>query len=277
MEFLFFDNSFILLKMTFLAKEAGSMEKQSSRQIMILQLFEKSRPVWTVGQMTRALGLPESTIYRHVRNLVTAQFLDPVTGAGYALGPAFIRYESILRETDPLILHATPVMAALLAQASPYCTVLLSRRFKDCVMCVHELRGRKSGETGYGRGVSMPMFLGATSKSILAQLPPRTLKAVYLANEETIRRVLQIRDWNQFRANVKEIRRAGFVMSKSEVTKGRIGIAAPITRNGQPFASISLAGTGWSKKKIDSYIPLVCDAAAQISKSLSREAAIISR
>ncbi len=144
-------------------------------------------------------------------------------------------------------------------------------------MCVHELRGRKSGETGYGRGVSMPMFLGATSKSILAQLPPRTLKAVYLANEETIRRVLKIRDWNQFKTTAKEIRRAGFVMSNSEVTKGRIGIAAPITRNGQSLASISLAGSGWSKKKIDTYIPLVCDAAAQISQSLSREAPIISR
>ena len=263
--------------MTFVAKYVGPMEKNSSRQIMILQLFDRSRPVWTVGQMTRALGLPESTVYRHVRNLVTAQFLDPVTGAGYTLGPAFIRYESILRETDPLILHAAPVMAALLAQASPNCTVLLSRRFKDCVMCVHELRGSKAGETGYGRGVAMPMFLGATSKSILAQLPPRTLKAVYLANEETIRRVLQIRDWNQFRATVKEIRRAGFVMTKSEVTKGRIAIAAPITRNGQPFASISLVGTGWSKKKIDRYIPLVCNAAAQISKFLLREAAIISR
>lgn len=244
---------------------------------MILQLYERSRPVWTVGQMSRALGFPESTVYRHVRNLVAAQFLDPVTGAGYALGSAFIRYESILRETDPLIRHATPIMGALLAEAGPNCTVLLSRRFKDCVMCVHELRGSKSGETGYGRGVAMPMFVGATSKAILAQLPPRTLKAIYLANEATIRRVLKIRDWNQFRASVQKIRRTGFVITKSEVIKGRIGIAVPITRDGQALASITLSGSGWSKRKIDNYIPHVRNAASLISKSLSRGKAIVSR
>ena len=43
-------------------------------------------------------------------------------------------------------------------------------------MCVHQVRGDKSrGETSYERGVAMPMFLGATSKVILAQLPDRTL------------------------------------------------------------------------------------------------------
>jgi DNA-binding IclR family transcriptional regulator len=253
------------------------MNKISSRQIMILQLFERSRPVWAVGQMTRALGLPESTIYRHVRNLVTAQFLDPVAGAGYALGPAFIHYESILRETDPLIRHAAPVMAALLAQASPSCSVMLSRKFKDCVMCVHELRGSRAGETGYGRGIAMPMFLGATSKAILAQLPPHRLKAVYLENEERIRRELAIRDWSEFKAHVKEIRRAGFVVTKSEVTKGRIGIAAPIVLNRHPPASITLAGSGWSKKKIEGYVPHVRNAAAQISKALAREPAGVLR
>jgi glutaconate CoA-transferase, subunit A len=39
----------------------------------------------------------------HVRGLVQAGFLDPVTGAGYALGPGFIRYDRILRQNDQLI------------------------------------------------------------------------------------------------------------------------------------------------------------------------------
>ncbi len=251
--------------------------KNTSRQIMILSLFERDHPVWTVSGMTAALGLPESTVYRHVRNLVSARFLDPVTGAKYTLGPAFIRYESIIRETDPLIRHAAPVMADLLASASSTCTVLLSRRFKDCVMCVHEVRGRRSGETGYGRGVAMPMFLGATSKVILAQLPVRTLKAIYLANEETIRRVQRIRDWKAFNSAMKEIRRAGFVVTKAEVSKDRIGVSAPITWNGHCVASITLSGTEWSKKKIDQYVDQVRAAAARISEALSRENTVVSR
>lgn len=233
--------------------------------------------MWTVGQMTRALGFPESTIYRHIRNLVAAQFLSPVTGAGYALGPAFIRYESILRATDVFISHADPLMAKLLDQVSSDCTVMICRRFKDCVMCIHEIRGHKAGNAGYGRGIEMPMFLGATSKVILAQLPPRTLKELYLKHEADVRRMLKIRDWKEFRSTIKEIQRDGFAVSKSEVIKGRIGIAAPITSNGLPFAGISLSGIGWSENRIQSYIPLVRKVAEKISSSLSSKATIITR
>jgi DNA-binding IclR family transcriptional regulator len=250
-----------------------------TRLILILQLFER-RPVWTVEQMTRALGLSTSTIYRHVRNLVRGGFLDPVTGAGYALGPAFIRYDRILRQGDPLIQCATPVMVELLNRTSQNCTVVLCRRFKDCVMCVHELRGTKfRGKTSYERGAAMPIFLGATSKVILAQLPLRMLKTIYLANEKTIRQASRSHDWHDFESEMKEIRSAGFALTKSEVARGRVGLAAPIARNGQAFASLSLVGDrkNWDAKKIENFTTHVRDAAAQISRALSREAAIISR
>jgi DNA-binding IclR family transcriptional regulator len=253
---------------------------RSSRLLVVLQLFENDRPVWTVEQISRALGISASTAYRHVRDLVSAGFLDPVTGAGYALGPAFIRYDRILRQSDPLIQVAGPVMDDLLARTSQTCTVVLCRRFKDCVMCVHEVLGKKSrGETSYERGVAMPMFLGATSKVILAQLPERLLRKVYLGNEKTIRRVLRTKDWNEFRAQLKEIRRAGFALTESEVAKGRAGLAAPIARNGQVVAGISLIVTSpaLNQKKVASFIPHVLAAAEQISNSLSREMPVISR
>lgn len=252
----------------------------SSRPISILQLFETNRPVWTVGQISSALEISASTAYRHVRDLVKSGFLDPVTGAGYSLGPAFIRYDRILRQNDPLIQIADPVMAALLDRTSQSCMVVLCRRFKDCVMCVHEVRGKKSlGQTSYERGIAMPMFLGATSKVILAQLPDRMLKSIYLANEKTIRRVLRTRNWAEFKAELKEIRGAGFAMTESEVAKGRTALAAPITRNGQLVAGISLivTGSGWGRKKLSNFVPHVLASAGQISQSLSRAMPVISR
>ena len=105
-------NSYILTILHFFCQmgnvQNGEAMKTSSRQILVLQLFEREKPVWTVEQMTRTLRLPESTVYRHVRNLVAAGFLDPVNSAGYSLGPAFIRYESIIRATDALDPSNTP-------------------------------------------------------------------------------------------------------------------------------------------------------------------------
>jgi DNA-binding IclR family transcriptional regulator len=250
------------------------------RLLAILQLFEDGRPVWTVDDIGVALGMSISTTYRHVRSLVQAGFLDPATGAGYALGPGFIRYDRILRQNDQLIQIAEPVMKALLARTNRHATVILCRRFKDCVMCVHEIQGDKSKRTtSYERGVAMPMFLGATSKVILANLPDRTLKSVYLANEKTIRHVLKVNDWKTFKDEFREIRRAGYVLTDSEVAEGRIGLAAPVSRDGQVIAGVSLVAipNKTDRKKISTYIPSVMAAAAEISLSLSHEMAIVPR
>jgi DNA-binding IclR family transcriptional regulator len=249
--------------------------------LAILQLFENGRPVWTVEDIGVALKIPTSTIYRHVRSLVQAGFLDPVTGAGYALGPGFIRYDRILRQNDQLIRVAEPVMKDLLARTSKHATVILCRRFKDCVMCVHEITGaaQPHGTTSYERGVAMPMFLGATSKVILANLPDRTLKSAYLANEEAIRRTLKVRDWKAFKEQFREIRRAGYALTDSEVAKGRVGLAAPISRDGQVIAGISLVAipSKTERAKISAYIASVVAAAARISNALSKETPVVPR
>lgn len=253
---------------------------RSSRLIDILQLFETGRSVWTVDDIARELGISVSTAYRHLSVLVNSGFLDPVTGAGYALGPAFIRYDWLLRHSDSLIGIAAPEMEALLEECGQTGTVALCRRFRDCVMCVHERRGANtSGQIAYERGVAMPMFLGATSKVILAHLPDRALKSVYLDNETTIRKVLGAADWSEFRGQLREIRRAGFVLTESEVTKGRIGLAAPIAQNGHVVAGISLIvdGDEWDTANVEGSISHVTGAAERISQALSGAEPIISR
>src|SRR5690606_22831641 len=112
-----------------------------------------------------------------------------------------------------------------------------------------------------------------TSKVILANLPDRTLKSVYLANEETIRRTLKVNDWKSFKDQFRAIRRAGFALTDSEIAKGRVGLAAPISRRGQVVAGISLVAlpNRTERSNIESYVPGVIAAAAEISKRLSKE------
>lgn len=249
------------------------------RMLAILQLFDGGRATWSVEEISVSLGMSISTTYRHVRSLVQAGFLDPATGAAYALGPGFIRYDRILRQNDLLIKVAEPLMKELLARTNRHATVILCRRFKDCVMCVHEVQGDMPHTTSYERGVAMPMFLGATSKVILANLPDRTLKSVYLANEATIRRVLKVRDWKTFKDQFREIRKAGYALTDAEVAAGRIGLAAPISRDGQVIAGISLVAvpSKTDRTKIGNYIPNVIEAAAAISAALSNETPVVTR
>jgi DNA-binding IclR family transcriptional regulator len=246
-----------------------------ARVLAILQLFEQDRAVLTVEEMANALRIPASTTYRHVRELVLAGFLDPVTRAGYSLGPGFIRYDRILRQTDSVIRVASPVMHELLDRTTQNAAVILCRRFKDCVMCVHEVHGRAPhAPTAYGRGVTMPLFVGATSKVILANLPDRTLKAVYERNAQTIGASLSLDTWTAFKDHLREIRRAGYALTRSEVAQGRMGLAAPIFRGDQLIAGISLIREDLGGEE---YGADVVSAAREISRRVSDSPALIPR
>jgi len=161
------------------------MSKQS-HILTILGLFESEKPVWTVEEIAGELGVSVRTAYRVVSELNQNDFLDPVSGAGYVLGPAFIRFDRVIRQSDPLIRIAKPGMSELLAAAPREAGVLLCRRFKDCVMCVHAMEREGSPPmASYERGVAMSLFLGAPAKIILAHLPDRNLKAIYLREDHS--------------------------------------------------------------------------------------------
>jgi len=213
----------------------------ASRILQVLGLFGSKPWPLTVEDIAQETGVSQSSAYRDVQELCRAGFLDPVIGAGYVLGPAFIEYDRLLRQGDTLIAIASRVMRDLLDATTQRATAILCRRYRDTVMCVHQEHGTGPHPiTTYERGVAMPLFAGASSKVVLAHLDDRALKRIYLDNEDTIRARLGHGDWKTFKAEVRAIRKAGVVETASEVAAGRVGIAAPVVVNRQVIAGVSL-------------------------------------
>jgi len=252
---------------------------RQSHILSTLQLFDTGPPVWTVEQIASALAVSVSTAYRTVRELTQAGFLDPVSGAGYVLGPAFIRFDRVIRQSDPLVHVATPVMDRLLEETSQEATVLLCRRFKDCIMSVHIVEGREPHlPASYERGAAMPLFIGAPAKVILSFLPDRVLRGLYLRNEATLH-ASGIDSWQRFKAQLKPVRKAGFAMTVAEISEGRIGIAAPILREGLATASLSLVvSADWLQRdepRLTAFAAVVRRAAHDISQMLERQDSLL--
>ncbi|MBO9355715.1 HTH domain-containing protein [Bordetella petrii] len=211
-----------------------------NRILHILQLFE-NQPVWTVEAIAQEMGTSTSSAYRDVQELNHAGFLAPVVGSGYVLGPAFVQFDRLVRISDPLIRLGAPHLRRLLEATTQRAVAVLSRRYRNHVMCVHQEAGDAPYPlTMYERGVAMPLFVGATSKAILAHLSDRVLERIYLENEEKIRQLLSCKSWKAFRDQLLEIRRSGVAVTASEVAKGRVGVAAPIFANGQVIGALSL-------------------------------------
>ncbi len=198
-----------------------------SRYRAVLELFTEARPSWTVSDMSQTLGLPGSTAYRTVRELVKAGFLEPSAGASYRLGAAFLVYDRLIRLTDPLIRAGYSILQEAVRQAHIPCVGLLARLHHETVMCVAEdATSAADFRSSYQRGRLMPLTKGATSKVILAQLSGRKLgKLLRTVAEDAHPSGGTV---EEFKDTLSRIRKNGFCISRGEIDAGLVGIAAPI-------------------------------------------------
>src|SRR5262245_53628414 len=215
---------------------------RANRVNSILRLFTAEKPLWTPEEAAAALDVSLSTAYRQLSALVKAGLLDAVEGSkAYVLGPAIIELDRNIRMSDSLIIAAKPAMRWLAEQAPVASIVLLCRLYRDRVMCIHqEEKPGTCGEVSYERGRLMPLFRGAPSKTIIAQLPPRRLAKI-VTDARAEGSVSEIPDLKELRL----IRRQGFCITRGEVDKGIVGIAVPLpTARRGVAASLGIACFG---------------------------------
>ncbi len=191
----------------------------------ILDLFSEERSSWTVLEISKALETPSSTIYRIIREMVSAEFLESAAGSYFRLGPAFIKFNRIINFSDPLVRAGQPFLKKL-ADENPITSVnVLARLYGNKVMCVADYKSPSfKKNTSYQRGKLMPLIYGATSRAIIMQITNRKLQdLIYLENFKSDE------DKNNFLKDLKNDRKKGYCFTEGQVDKGLIGFAVSIS------------------------------------------------
>ncbi|CAH0140840.1 DNA-binding IclR family transcriptional regulator [Pseudomonas frederiksbergensis] len=220
------------------AQDIDSKGSSLERMLRVLDLFTEESPIWAVDDMGGALGFTRSTIYRYVRELAEANLLFQVGAGRYALGARIITWDRQLRLSDPLV-RAAQSLEPSLPRWSEQQIWLICRLFKDQVVCIHQY-GDLFSEVSYSRGSPRPLFLGATSKAILANMTSRQHSQLFLENPDEVRASNLGQTWEQFRRSLQRLRHQGYVASAGEVDAGVYGLAAPIfDGDGKVVGSIS--------------------------------------
>jgi DNA-binding IclR family transcriptional regulator len=184
----------------------------------VLRLFSEALPTWTVAEMADALGVPPSTAYRTVRDLLAGGLVEMSAEARYRLGPAFIEFDRLTRLTDPLMMAGRDILRDVVQEAGIPCVGLLTRLYGREVMCIADYASPDAHfSPSYERGRPMPLTQGATSKAILARLPAKRLAK--LVGDE---------DAEALREELAAIRRAGFCLGRGEIDEGLAGLAVPV-------------------------------------------------
>ena len=195
----------------------------------VLSLFTAERSVWSPESAARRMRVSLATGYRYFNTLVACGMLEKLHRNQYVLGPAIVELDRQVRAADPVLKLAQPVMERLLRRLREPAAILLCRYYRQKVMCIHQETNR-GGEpvSSYERGTLHPMFRGATSKVILAHLPPRTIVNLWRDHRQEIVATGMGPGFEDFKAAPRTLRHLPVNVSSNEVDEGRTGIAAPI-------------------------------------------------
>jgi DNA-binding IclR family transcriptional regulator len=188
----------------------------------------------TAAGLARTLGLPRSTTYHLLAELVDAGYVVHLPEerryglglAAYELGTGYLRQAPLRR------LAAGP-LATLVDRTgeSAHLAVLHGR---DVVYVIEERApGRPSLVTDVG--VRLPAQWTASGRAVLAALPPAQVRAVYdpAAGRPATRPAL--------RALLAGVTRRGYAEEDGEVTEGFSSVAAAVLDHaGHPAAAVAL-------------------------------------
>ncbi|KLU21817.1 IclR family transcriptional regulator [Caballeronia mineralivorans PML1(12)] len=247
----------------------------SDRSLSVLKLFTVEHPEWTAEQVSTVLDVGIATAYRYLSALDEAGLIATTRPGRYGLGPTITQLDRQLQLTDPLLIAARPVMSDLSTYAPAGSVVLLCRAVGDNVLCIHRVNAPGSPpEISYERGRPMPLLYGATSKMLLAYLPPRRVKALFEKHTKAIAKAGLGKTLPAFRSMLSEWRRAGSLVTRGEVDAGLAGIAAAIlSADRVGVGSISYVVSGKTDEKTTTRLAaLVSIGAREIETALSAEA-----
>jgi DNA-binding IclR family transcriptional regulator len=197
-----------------------------TKMISVLDMIEESAAGLTFEQMLDGMKLSRATLYRYIRVLSEAGLIVSLPNFGYTLGPRVAELDLKMRTQDPLIAASVPVMREL-ARTVPG-VVLLCRKYRDKVLCVHQEGSSPAFRSGYERGQDRPLFRGSASRIILAYAEARAVARLYAERSDEFAQAELGNTLEEVKAKLAQIRHAGWDTTTAQITPGVTGIAAPL-------------------------------------------------
>lgn len=201
---------------------------QLKKHIQVLELFSEYETRLGADEIAQRIRVSRPTAFRYVKQLCDVGLLVKLSRR-YALGAKIIQLDYRVRQSDPLLLAGRDLMTQLARLTA--CGVVLSSVYGDEIINIHHESARDITPISFGRGQRLPLFRGSASKIILAFSPRQRLKRLYDAHKADADVTALAKNWEGFWRYFQTCRRTGYYISREELDRSVVGIAAPI-RNG---------------------------------------------
>jgi DNA-binding IclR family transcriptional regulator len=209
--------------------------------LQLLEALARQPTPVPAATLVRELGLPRSTVYHLLGELVRAGFAVHLPEERrYGLGVAALELGTAYLAQEPLARLARPVLARLVDRVgqSAHLAVLHGRE----VLYVVEERAPGRPPLVTDVGVRLPAHLTASGLAMLANLPPQQLNALFPSRRHLGKRHDAGPDSiTQLKAILQTTRKDGYALEDGFVTPGFASVAtAVLDHGGHPVAAVSV-------------------------------------
>jgi DNA-binding IclR family transcriptional regulator len=212
--------------------------------LTVLDLFSVSRPIINVDIISEELGLSKPTSYRYLKELVSAELLQRLSGTSgdYTLGSKIAVLDYISRKSDPLVQISIPFMKEIV-ERTELCCLLTHLNHDSCIDVHHEVF-KDLALLSYGRGCPRPVYLGSSPKTIISHLPKQRILDYYQRFSTQLAEVGFAHSDEEFITKMKKIKKQGYYFSNGEIDPNVSGLSVPIKFSSkEPPMTLTLLGS----------------------------------
>ncbi|ADG07009.1 IclR family transcriptional regulator [Kyrpidia tusciae] len=241
------------------------------KTIRIMEHFTGSEKYgWTVGELSDALHIPKSSVYRILNTLETVGILEKEEGGNrYYLGPTLARwaenyvphsrYRELIRPYLEQLNRATKEAVQLAAMEGNRAVIIDKMDSAYLVRAVAWI-GRRS-----------PLHCSSLGKALLSMAPQPFIDEYLSARLEKIT-PLSVTDPKAIADMIQEVREKGYAMDKGELEEGLWCIGVPVWLDETVSLAISVSGPAQRMaKKRDYVIQLLREVQKEITKAFREQ------
>lgn len=222
-----------------------------------------------VEALAERTGLPASTVYRYVRELVAMGFIEPRDGE-YVAGERLAQLARTSGWNDGLTRYSSPLLTELSATSgeSAILTVLVGRS----ALVADRAESPQAIRLSFQQGSLLPLHAGASAKIVLAHAPAAVVRDV--TDRALPEGPGSGAAERRLRSQLADIRRAGQVITHSEADQHAVGVAVPVFCGDRFACGLSLAGPAYriDAARARELSALLRAAARRLSQTLSATA-----
>jgi DNA-binding IclR family transcriptional regulator len=210
----------------------------TSKVVAVLDAFTSSAPELSLNELARRTGLPLSTAYRLVSELVEWGGLERAERGGYRIGLRLWEIGSLAPRSIGIREVALPFMQDL--YEATHENVQLAVLDGHEALYIEKITGRHAISIKSRRGGRLPLHATGVGKVLLAYADADLLEEVLTAGLDRFTPHTIVNP-GQLRRSLAEVRRSGIAFAHEEMTLGSVSVASPVfDAHGHAAAAMSI-------------------------------------